>query len=157
MVEQPKLKEPEFMKPLENQPPNPAPKTEAPPGPPALDAAGQGAGDAFGLEGRPGGGDFLGGGGGGGGSRFGWYVTMLQQHAQDALRRQPKLLGARYQVSVELWLNGEGAPERVELLTSSGKPDVDRLLKENLRAMAKLSEPPPAGMQQPIVMRVTSS
>jgi TonB family protein len=150
--EQPKMKQPEFK-------PEPHPEDKPPPpGPPALDAQGQGPGDAFGLAGRPGGSDYVGDGNGtGGGSRYGWYATMMTQRAQDALQKQRRLNGVRYRIAVQIWLSDSGAPLRVELVNSTGKPEIDAVLQESLRNMPKLAEPPPKDMPQPVVMEVTSS
>lgn len=142
--------------PVENKPP--APKQSAsPPGPPALDIKGQGPSDAFGLEGKPGGGEFLGGGGGGGGSRFGWYAAIIQGRAREALQKQRKLIGTRYQVGVQLWLSADGVPERIELINSTGKQDVDQLLRDVLLGLGKLPQPPPKDMPEPVILQVSTS
>eukprot|EP01035_Chromulina_nebulosa_P059409 gene59409-81317_t len=128
-----------------------------PPGPPALDAKGTGAGDAFGLQGKEGGADYrVGGDGSGGtgtGNRLGWYTTLLQQRAQGAVQRQRRLLEARFAITVQIWLAPDGSTERVELLRSTGRPELDRLLKDTLKNMPKLSEPPPKDLPQPAVIR----
>lgn len=157
-IEPPKQKVPEF-KPAT---PTPEPPKQAPPpGPPALDAKGTGAGDAFGLQGKEGGADYrVGGGGEGGGgtgNRLGWYTTLLQQRAQGAVQRQRRLLEARFAITVQIWLAADGSTERVELLRSTGRPELDRLLKDTLKNMPKLSEPPPKDLPQPAVIRVTTT
>lgn len=149
MVEPPKTQE------VRMEPIKSAPRPDN--SPPALDVKGQGPGDAFGLEGHPGGGDFLGGGGGGGGSPFGAYTGLFEGRARDALQKQRKLLGFRYRVPVEVWLSADGAPERVELLGSTGNPETDSLVREGLLKMNKMPEPPPKGMPEPIVIQVSSS
>jgi periplasmic protein TonB len=157
MVEQPKMKQPE-LKPqqvVENHPPSP--KAPTPPGPPALDVKGQGPSDSFGLQGNPGGGDFLGGGGGGGGSRFGWYAALIEGRAREALQKERRLIGARYQVAVRMWLSSDGVPQRVELIGSTGKTDTDRLLQEVLQGIGKLPQPPPQDMPQPVILQVSTS
>lgn len=145
----------EVFKPLD-APPEAKPQE---PGPPALDAKGEGPGDAFGLAGRQGGSDYLGGGGigGGGGSPFGRYAALVQQRAQDAVEQQKKLRSTRYRVMVKLWFAADGRLERAELVRSTGNEEVDRLLTEALNDMAKLPEPPPKGMPQPVVLRVSTA
>ncbi|MBL6749567.1 MAG: TonB C-terminal domain-containing protein [Nevskia sp.] len=155
-IQQPKEKPPEFKAERQiNQPPTP--KTETPPGPPALDAQGQGPGDAFGLEGRPGGGDYVGGDGSGGGTRFGWYSAMIENHLREAIERQRKLTSQPYRVPIEVWLAADGRLERVELLRSTGNADLDKLLKNTLGGASRITTPPPKDMQQPVVLTVTSS
>lgn len=144
----------EVFKPLD-APPEAKPQE---PASPALDAKGEGPGDAFGLAGRPGGGDYLGGiGDGGGGSPFGRYAAIVQQRAQDAVEQQKKLRHTSYRVMVKLWFAADGRPERAELVRSTGNEEVDRLLTEALNDMAKLPEPPPKDMPQPVVLRVSTT
>ena len=103
-----------------------------PPGPPALDAAGEGPGDAFGLAGRPGGGEYLGGAGGGGGSPFARYAAMVQQKAQQSVERQSRLRASRFRVTVKLWFEPDGSTQRVEIETSTGDAEIDKLLESVL-------------------------
>ena len=141
-------------KPLETPPEQQAP---APPGPPALDAAGEGPGDSFGLAGRPGGGDYLGSGGGGGGSPFAYYAAMIQQRAQQAVEKQRKLRESKFKVTVQVWIAADGSTQRVEVYKSTGDQELDRLVEESLSAMSRLTENPPKGMPQPVVLRVSAS
>lgn len=158
-IEQPKIKTPQ-VKPLETpqpeKPPAPAGPASAP-GPPALAARGEGPADAFGLGGNPNGGDYIGGGGGGGGgSAFGWYAQMLEARVAENLRRERRLHGVRYHVLVELWLSADGNVQRTEFISATGKADVDRTIQEVLKGMARLPEPPPAGMPEPVQMDLVS-
>lgn len=137
----------------DNRPPEP--KAEAPPGPPALDAQGDGPGDAFGLQGRPGGSDF-GGGGGGGGTAWGWYATLLQQRVQEAVQKQRRFKGQRFTATLQVWLSADGTPTRVELLKSTGKPEIDQALREAVSQMARPPEMPPKDLPQPALVRVAS-
>lgn len=161
MVEQPRMKEPEVKteRPIENKPPSPKPSdSPKPDGPPALDAKGRGPSDAFDLAGKPGGGDYIGGGGGGGGgSKYGWYAALLESRAREVLQKQKKLGSQLYQASVLVWLNTDGVIRKVELLDSTGVPEVDRLLVDSLMSINRIAEPPPADMPLPITMRVSSS
>ncbi|MFC4313795.1 energy transducer TonB [Steroidobacter flavus] len=130
---------------------------EPPPGPLGLDVQGQGAGDGFSLAGRPGGNDLLGGGGGGAGSRFGWYSALVQGRISQALQQQRDLYNARYEVPALIWVATDGRIERVQLIESSGKPEIDRLLVRTIEAMPKLPQPPPQDMPQPITTRIRAS
>lgn len=153
MVEQPKMHEP-MVKPdkIVEQPKAPLPQ---PPGPLALDTKGEGAPDAFGLVGNPGGNGLLGGGGGGSeGTRFGWYAAMIQGQIQALLQKEDKLRGARYRIAIRLWLDAGGKPTRVELINSTGESELDGLLKQTLLQMSPLKEAPPGDMPQPIILRI---
>jgi len=154
MVDQPKMRELARETPVQQLQPTPRLNAAPPPGPLALDAQGQGPPDAFGLAGRPGGSDIL--GGGAGGSAFGWYASLLEGRIQDALRHDRSLRGRHYDAGVKLWLSGSGEPQRAELLNSTGASDLDRALTEALRRMPPFPKPP-AGMPQPVVVRVSSS
>lgn len=157
-VEQPKIKTPEA-KPIQTPQPDkpPAPAGPSNPGPPALAARGEGPADAFGLGGNPNGGDFIGGGGGGGGgSAFGWYAQLLEARVAELLRRERRLHGVRYHVLAALWLSADGSVQRAELVSATGKLDVDRAIQEALKGMARLPEPPPAGMPEPVQMDLAS-
>jgi protein TonB len=151
-------KQPEFTEqpPQQEQQPQTA-ADEPPPGPLGLDVAGEGPGDGFALAGRPGGRDVLGSGGGSGGSRFGWYSALLQGRISQALQQQRVLYEARYEVPALIWVAADGAIERVELMESSGKPEIDRLLVRTIEAMPKLPQPPPQDMPQPIATRIRAS
>lgn len=137
------------------QPQDPSP---APPGPLALDGPGSGPGDGFGLMGGGGGGwGGSGTGTGGGGSEFGWYSALVKSKAEDTVRKNRRLGGRRYVVGVEMWVDSEGAVERVALIGSTGREDTDRLLRDTLEEIARLPQKPPKDMPQPIVFRITSA
>lgn len=150
-------KQPEFTEQppqQELQPQNTA--AQPPPGPLGLDVQGQGAGDGFSLAGRPGGNDVL-GGGGGGGNRFSWYSALVQGRISQALQQQRQLYKARYEVPALIWVATDGTIERVQLIESSGTPEIDRLLVRTIESMPKLPQPPPQDMPQPITTRIRAS
>ena len=160
-------------------PPPPPPKTEPPPEPPkivehmerqekvpdkpkeatksqpppalGLDAKGSGPGDGFGLAGRPGGEGLIGGGSAGGGGRFGAYASTIQTQIEQRLRKNDKLAHAQYRLAYKLWISESGKPERVELLSSSGNPAIDALIKETLTSMPSF-QAPPKDMPQPVIL-----
>ena len=133
------------------------PESEPPPGPPALDAAGAGPGDAFGLVGRPGGADFLGSEGDGKDAAFGRYAALVQGRAQSAVESSEKLSRTRFRVRVRIWFTPDGRAREVELADSTGNATLDAELEKRLAGMPKLPESPPKGMPQPIVLRVSTS
>lgn len=164
-VEQPKV-QPQETRPMETPveaptPPAPTPKAgpSEPAAPAQLAAQGEGPSDSFALTGNPGGADLGGGGGGGGGggSAFGWYAQLLESRVTAALRRERRLKGVHYRVFIQIWVSPSGAVQRTEYISTSGKADVDRTIQETFKGLGQLPEPPPAGMPQPIVLRLDSN
>ncbi len=162
MIEQPKMVTPEVKppdkpddKPLDK--PKAADKDDAPPpGPLALDAKADGPGDVFGLGGKPGGRGLLGGGDGGGGSRWGWYATQVQNAIEDAIHANPKTRVAVMQIEVRLWADQGGHITRVQLAGTTGDPEIDAALRNDVLPALTLSQPPPQDMPMPIVARITA-
>lgn len=142
------------------------PKQEAPPAEDAkpageqlgLDAEGSGAGDAFGLAARKGGQDIttIGSGSGTGRAQFAGYASLIERHIQEALSRNGKLQGRRYQATIAIWVETDGSVRRVELRGSTGDLETDALLRQALAELPLLREPPPGAMPQPIRMRLAS-
>jgi len=157
MVEQKQMMEPET-KPEKEQKRDEPPKAhdKAPAGPLGLNTKGEGAGDAFGLVGKPGGNGLFGDGGGGGGSRWGWYAGEVQARVQDALQKNQKTRSATLRVEVRIWPDTTGRVTRAELVGSTGDPALDAAVKGEVLTGLQLQEPPPAGMPLPIVMRLTA-
>jgi protein TonB len=141
--------------PKDNQPA----KSEAPPPGPdlAIDAAGTGAGDGFGLVGKKGGADLIAGGGGGGGNKFAWYGALVKDRIQDAIARDKKLReSGEFQRNVNVWISANGLITRVELVGPSDKPELDELVKTALKNLTALREGAPGDMPQPIRLRIAS-
>jgi len=161
MIEQPKMTEPEIKpepdKPIEK--PRDTPKEskadEPPPGPLALDAKAEGPGDLFNLGGKPGGKGLLGGDGASGGSRWGWYAAIVQQQIETALRANSKTRNAVLEVQVRMWADATGRVTRVELAPSTGDPEIDAVLRNEVLGGLVLREPPPKDMPMPLVARIT--
>jgi hypothetical protein len=124
---------------------------EPPPGPLALDAKGEGPGDAFGLGGKPGGNGLLGGGGGGGGGGNGWYTGQVQAKIQQALAKDPTLAKLHWRLAFELWIDATGKVERVQLVTSTGVAENDELIRRALLNVSTL-DPPPKDITLPVVV-----
>lgn len=149
-IEPLKLKIPELKmeQPEPDQPPEP--KTDAPP---ALDAAGEGAGDAFGLAGHPGGADFA--GRGGGGSRFGAYKARLKSCIQDAMRRRRRLKDQRVELTLQVWATTDGRLERVVLARSSGHPELDSLTVDTAASIDRCQGLPADMPAQPMYLQLS--
>lgn len=143
--------------------PDKAPESQQADAPPAgqelgVDAQGTGAGDSFGLVGKPGGKDIttIGDGDGGDRARFGFFAGLLQQHFTEQFNRNEKLKSRDYKVVIRVWLRADGGVQRFELAGSSGSEETDAAIRTALSRMTPLAESPPADMPQPVRLRVTS-
>lgn len=135
------------------------PADAPPPGPDlAVDAAGSGSGDGFGLVGKPGGTDLIAtGGGGGGGDKFAWYSALVKERIQDAIQRDKKLRAAgEYQRMVNVWVGPGGEVTRVELVGPGASAELDEALRAALRSVGAVRESAPNDMPQPIRLRITT-
>jgi len=160
MIEQPKVnEEPKMVEqtPIEDKPvekpaddPVKDAKNEEPPGPLALDAKAAGPGDLFNLGSKVGGSPY--GGRGGGGSRWGWFASKVQTQITDALGKNDKVKYAVMQLQFRLWADSTGRVTRVELVNSSGNPEVDAAVRSEVGRLT-LNEPPPSDMPMPILLR----
>jgi protein TonB len=117
-----------------------------------VDAAGAGAGDGFGLVGRPGGRDLL----ASGGSAFSWYAGLIKNEILDRLGDEKKARSGSYSVTVRLWVSRDGTVERSNLMGSTGDKERDQAIENALSRLTRLSQAPPADMPQPISLRIVS-
>jgi periplasmic protein TonB len=156
MIEQPKMVEPEVKpeKPVEKPKDEPVKnaKNDEPPGPLSLDAKAEGPGDLFQLGGHPGGNPY----GGRGRSRWGWYASIVQAQIESALRANEKTRNAVMQVEIRLWADSSGRVSRVQLVSSTGDPALDAVIRNEVFGGLVLREPPPKDMPMPMVARVTA-
>jgi periplasmic protein TonB len=138
---------------LPEPPPDPTPSEEPPPGEQlGVDAAGTGAGDGFGLVGRPGGRDLL----ASGGSAYAWYAGLIKNEILDRLSNDKKVRNGSYTVVVRLWLRHDGTVEKANLVGSTGDRERDHAIEAALSQLDRVSQAPPADMPQPISMRIVS-
>lgn len=134
-------------------PPEPTDDAAPPPGDQlGVDAAGAGAGDGFGLVGRPGGRDLL----ASGGSAFAWYGGIVKDEILGRLGDDPKVRSGSYSVAVRVWVRQNGEIERASLVGSTGDKERDRAIERVLTQLTRLSQPPPANMPQPINLKIVS-
>jgi periplasmic protein TonB len=133
--------------------PDPTPSNEPPPGEQlGLDAEGSAGGDAFGLVGNKGGRDLV----GSGGSAFAWYAGLLKNEILDKLGPEKRSRAGSYSVDVRIWVRDDGTIDRVRLVQSSGDRERDREIETALNRITRLSQAPPAGMPEPISLRIVS-
>ena len=144
---------------LEQQPVQEEKKTDAPkdkpldaPAPLGTSITGPGGGPDLGL------GSGLGGGGGygdgaGGGSKYGWYAAEVQDRIADAVRNDPRMRRGAMNVIVRIWPDATGRIIKATV-SSGGNSTLESTVQDNILTGLKLTEPPPADMPLPIVMRL---
>lgn len=139
--------------------PEPAGEQAAPMG---TNIQGESPSDGFGLVGR-GGGGIIGGtgagagrGSGAGASRWGWYAAQVQNTIASALGRHPKTRVAELRVSVRIWPDEAGRIEQVQMVGTTGQPELDTAIEHEVLAGLTLREPPPPDMPRPIVLRISA-
>lgn len=132
---------------VEDTPPDDLPPGPPLDGPPGVAGLQEGAGGKF-LGGG-------GGGGGGGGSRWGWYASVVQSQISDALAKNEKTRHAVMRLQVRLWADNVGRITRVQLGSSTGNPELDSVLRDQVLGNLRLREPPPKDMPMPIITRIT--
>lgn len=137
--------------PLPQDTPEPAPSDDSPAEQLGLDADGSAGGDGFGLAARKGGRDLV-----GSGNAFGWYTSLLKDTILDSLSENEKVRRGSYQVTVRVWLTGEGKVERIKLAGTSGNRDLDQAIEQALTRVSRVREAPPLEMPQPVTLRIVS-
>lgn len=88
--------------------------------------------------------------------QFAWYTDLIKNQIEDAMSKDKTLASGAYKVVVKVWVASNGEIERFELASSSGKEEIDALIKKQLESMPKLAERPPGDMPQPVKLKVTA-
>jgi protein TonB len=146
-AEPPKLQEPKQMAKIPDKQP---PKAAAPLG---LTAPAGAGGDQYGLGVGNGDGMTVGGAGNGGGNGYGFYAGIVSSQIRGALQRDDRLRRGRYHLALRLWLSSSGEVTRAVVATTSGDPQTDNTITHLLIGLS-LGEAPPAGMPQPVNIRI---
>lgn len=94
--------------------------------------------------------------GAGNGMQFAFYTNLLQRRIQNALQQAAALKGADFRVVVRVWLDADGRLTRSELADSTGDGALDAALRTAMAEVPAVGEAPPAGMPQPVRIRVTN-
>ena len=140
-------------------PPEPDPTPEPAPAM-ATGVQGNGPPDGFGLSNRGGsglpGGSGFGGRGNRAGSKYGWYAGKVQTSVAEALRNNKTTRTARMSIQVKIWSDTLGRVTKAQLVESSGSPEVDRALREQVLVGLQLPEAPPSDMPMPINLRISA-
>jgi protein TonB len=91
-----------------------------------------------------------------GGSKFTWYAGVIKSEIQRALERNPLLKNGQYKAVVSVWLKPTGEIERISLQESDAGSEVDQAIKLALESLQSIKQVPPAGMPQPVKLRITA-
>jgi hypothetical protein len=91
---------------------------------------------------------------GGGGSRFGWYASQVDSTVKAAVEGNPKAHSGHYNLQVLIWPDLTGRITRAELVNSTGDPNVDDAIKNQVLIGLSMPNPPPSDMPLPIRIRV---
>lgn len=89
-------------------------------------------------------------------SKFGWYAGVIKSEIQRALERNQTLKNGEYKVVVSVWLKPNGEIERLTVLDSDASPEIVQALKTVLDSLQSIKQAPPAGMPQPVKLRITA-
>ncbi|MDI3397266.1 energy transducer TonB [Pseudomonas sp. V88_4] len=146
IVEPEPTPEPQEVKPEEEAPPSPADDLA---NPMQIDGDAQSGSDAFNIGAGKGGGMA---GSGGGRLGNGTYSQFLAFTFQKLLRENPDLRNLAFSLQADVWLSSVGEITRVELIKSSGNPEIDTQVLAALRNAPALSERPPASITLPVRM-----
>ncbi|MFL9609290.1 energy transducer TonB [Methylobacillus sp. Pita2] len=87
---------------------------------------------------------------------YAWYTGKIKASIEAAIAEQKELAKEQYKIVVELWLAKDGQVERIELVNGSGDQKKDELLRQALRSVKRIPEPPPEDMPQPVKLRITA-
>jgi TonB family protein len=84
----------------------------------------------------------------------------VQRRLEDGLQgllADTEALKSNYSVILDVWVDSEGRITRTELVSGSGKADIDQAIRTALpKLKAAVGKPPPDNMQQPIKIRLTA-
>jgi protein TonB len=87
--------------------------------------------------------------------QFALFSSQLQKHIQKALAKAKEVKGADYRVNVQVWLDGSGQFQRVELLTPTGDQVLDEALKQAFAQLPAM-EGVPSNLPQPVRLRISN-
>jgi len=136
------------------------PPDDSPPEPPSPDIGTGltgGDGNGFGLTSGGGNGNGRRGSiGGGSGSKYGWYASKVQNSISSALRGNTSTRNETFTITVKIWADRLGRVTRAQLVGTTGKPDLDRIIRSQILTGLQLTDAPPADMPMPINLRMTA-
>lgn len=87
--------------------------------------------------------------------QFALFTSRLTRHIQSELARNKDLKSRDYKLNVRVWLGGDGAFQRIELMSSSGDEAQDALITKAMSQMAPMDQVP-GNLPQPLTLRITN-
>ena len=81
---------------------------------------------------------------------------MVQSQVEAALKGNERTRHAVMRTQIRLWADSAGRVTRVQLVSSSGNPELDAIVQNQVLSGLTLREPPPRDMPMPIIMRLTA-
>ncbi len=115
-----------------------------------LDADGGAGSDGFGLAARKGGRSLL------AGNPNAWYAGIVKNAVLEVMMDRDELRRRAYTAYISLWLDIDGSVQRYKLYRSSGNQQIDDVILAVLADLHTVGEAPPAGMKQPLKLKITS-
>ena len=91
-----------------------------------------------------------------GGAKFNWYAGLVKSQIEAALEKDKNLAEGQYKLVVSVWLKPNGDIEKLAVLQSDAKTEIEQAIKSALDSMPAMREAPPEGMPQPIKLRITA-
>jgi len=85
------------------------------------------------------------------------YANMLKGEMQRYLSKNNALKRRKYAIDISVWVSVGGGMERFELLGTTGDTDTDAAIKKAIAELPGFTQAPPAGMPQPIRLRIITS
>ena len=117
-----------------------------------------GDGNGFGLTSGGRNGNGRGGniGGGRNASKYGWYASKVQNSISGALRTNTDTRSEDFTIGVKILVDRLGRVNRAQLTSSTGDPNLDRIIQNQILTGLQLPDPPPADMPMPINLRMSA-
>ena len=84
------------------------------------------------------------------------YAGKVKSRIQQALESNARTRKAGMTIEVRVWPDETGRITRAKLSSSTGDSALDALIRDEILTGIQISEPPPAGMPTPIIMRITA-
>jgi len=84
------------------------------------------------------------------------WANATTRSLNEFLQREAQLKSSEYRLLVNLWLHADGRIERVDLLGSSGNPQIDDALRTALQRFPGTQVPPPQALPQPLRLQLSN-
>jgi outer membrane biosynthesis protein TonB len=84
------------------------------------------------------------------------YAGKVKSRIQQALEGNARTRKAGMTIEIRVWPDSTGLITRAKLSNSTGDPELDKVIADQVLTNLQISEPPPDGMPTPIIMRITA-